>query len=341
MKRTATKRRAIRVIIGLVAGLVVIPSCVEAGAWTLSARRVWTKISWFQQTTNKWYIDTPEPVFLDDGTFGAHSIGSRRPYRFGGEYDSKALFVEGFVGVTDWFDLGVQIPYFDQTFADDTRSDTPSASGWSDLRVFSKTRLLQNPLHLTVKLGAKIPTGEFINEDGLIPVGEGQWDFDLVLQGGRSLWPLPAYVNADVGYRVRLRNKEIDRDPGDEWLVNAEIGAQSRAWLSLVLKCEMLRSGKGETFGIRTASLIKRISYLAPTIGVRVHNEIWLEAAMRHTLGGRNFPAGQQWVVGLSAGFDAGKVLPGLRSVPRHGPKGPRFHRTETSRSARQSARRG
>ena len=164
-----------------------------------------------------------------------------------------------------------------------------------------------------MKLGAKIPTGEFINEDGLIPVGEGQWDFDLIVQGGRSLWPLPAYVNADVGYRVRLRNKEIDRDPGDEWLLNAEIGAQPREWLSLALKYEMLRSGKGETFGIRTASLIKRISYLAPTIGVRVYDDVWLEAAMRNTLGGRNFPAGQQWVVGLSTGFDAGKVLPGLR----------------------------
>ncbi|MEC9380622.1 MAG: hypothetical protein VX528_16780 [Candidatus Latescibacterota bacterium] len=53
-------------------------------------------------------------MLLDDGTFGTHSIGARSPYRFNGEYDSRALFIEGFLGVTDWFDLGVQAPYFDQ-----------------------------------------------------------------------------------------------------------------------------------------------------------------------------------------------------------------------------------
>jgi hypothetical protein len=46
----------------------------------------------------------------------------------------------------------------------------------------------------------------------------------LVLQAGRFLWPLPSYANIDLGYRIRLANEDILRDPGDEWLVNAEIG---------------------------------------------------------------------------------------------------------------------
>ncbi|HIG18085.1 MAG TPA: hypothetical protein EYQ31_12820 [Candidatus Handelsmanbacteria bacterium] len=81
-----------------------------------------------------------------------------------------------------------------------------------------------NSFLFTLKGGAKIPSGDFRNEDGLIPVGEGQWDFHLVLQAGRSLWPLPSYANIDLGYRIRLANEDILRDPGDEWLVNAEIG---------------------------------------------------------------------------------------------------------------------
>ncbi|MBT3341682.1 MAG: hypothetical protein HN712_20655 [Gemmatimonadetes bacterium] len=310
MVRTATNQLLKAVLLALIGTTLSAPDPVEAGAWTLPSGRVWTKVSWFRQTTQEWYIDAPEPVLRSDGTFGEHAIGERRPYRFDGEYDSRAIFFEGFVGLTDWLDLGVQVPYFDQVFDDATRTEAPSAAGLSDLRVFAKTRLLQKPLILTLKLGAKMPTGEFRNEDGLIPVGEGQWDFDVIVQAGRSLWPLPAYANVDVGYRVRTKNDEIDRDPGDEWLVNAEIGAQPRPWLSVALKYEMLRSGKGETFGIRTASLIKRVSYLAPTIGVRVHGDTWLEAAMRSSLGGRNFPAGRQYVVGLSTGFDAGGIWP-------------------------------
>lgn len=310
MGRTATKQILAVTLAALAIAVMMVPSPVEAGAWTLPAGRVWTKVSWFQQTTDEWYIDAPEPVLLDDGTFGAHSIGTRRPYRFDGEYESKAIFLEGFIGVTDWLNLGVQVPYFDQVFNDDTRVEPPSDAGLSDVRLYAKTRLLHKPLSLTMKFGAKIPTGDFRNEDGLIPVGEGQWDFDVIVQAGRSLWPLPAYANVDVGYRVRMRNEEIDRDPGDEWLVNAEVGAQPRAWMSLALKYEMLQSQKGETFGIRTASLIKRISYLAPTVGVRIHDDTWLEVAMRTSLGGRNFPAGRQWVVGLSTEFEARSLWP-------------------------------
>ena len=117
MKRTA-KHRALRICAIPLALWVLEASPVDAGAWTLPAGRVWTKVSWFQQTTDEWYIDVPEPLLLDDGTFGAHPVGTRRPYRFDGEYDSRALFIEGFIGLTDWLDVGFQVPYFDQVFDD-------------------------------------------------------------------------------------------------------------------------------------------------------------------------------------------------------------------------------
>ena len=74
--------------------------------------------------------------------------------------------------------------------------------------------MFRRPFLLTLETGVKIPTGEFKNEDGLIPVGEGQWDYDIVVQAGCSFWPLPAYANVDIGYRVRTENEEILRDPG-------------------------------------------------------------------------------------------------------------------------------
>ncbi|WP_238314656.1 hypothetical protein, partial [Methylobacterium crusticola] len=89
-----------------------------------------------------------------------------------------------------------------QSFANAAFAEPRTDTGLSDIRALAKFRLLSKPLVLAFKAGLKVPTGEFKNEDGLIPVGEGQWDFDFVGQVGRSFWPLPLYGNIDLGYRV-------------------------------------------------------------------------------------------------------------------------------------------
>ena len=151
--------------------LAIAPSAAFAGAWTQKAGSFWSKVTFFQQQTSQWYIDVPEPRVLPDGTFTAFAAGTRRPYRFEGEYTSKALFIEGIYGITDRLDIGVLLPFFDQKFNDTTQIEPPSDAGFSDMRVYLKFNLLQKPLLVTVKTGAKIPTGEFRNEDGLIPGG--------------------------------------------------------------------------------------------------------------------------------------------------------------------------
>jgi len=275
------------------------PAGLFAGAWTLPQGQVWTKITVFQQDTDEWYIASPE---LANGEI--QEAGTRRPYRFNGEYESRAVFVEGFYGVTDRFDLGVQIPYFAQQFADDTRLDPPSDSGFGDVRMFAKWRAFSAPALFTLKAGAKIPTGEFRSEDGVIPAGEGQWDFDLIGQVGRSFWPLPLYANLDVGYRVRLENDEIDCDPGDEWFFNAELGYNVTRRILLMAKLEGLRGQASTDFGsIKNRSQIKRITYFSPALSVGLNEQTTLEVGVRYTLNGRNFPAGRQVTLGLSSSF--------------------------------------
>ena len=210
-------------------------------------------------------------------------------------------------------DIGAQIPYFDQKFQDATRSEPPTDSGFSDLRMMAKLRLLERPLVLTLKGAVKFPTGDFVNEDGLIPVGEGQWDFDFGVQAGRSFWPVPAYVAVEYAYRIRRENEEIFRDPGEETLINGEVGYNLMPKLLLAAKLEMLRGGTGTDFGLPLASSIKRITYLAPTVSYTLHGNTVAEAAMRFSLNGRNFPAGNQITFGVSTDFDlnrwVGKTL--------------------------------
>ena len=300
IQRPAPTRRA-GALGALAIGLWAAPA--HGGAWTVPASHFWGKVSYFRQTASEWYIDSAEPRVIRTAAgveLTEIPAGTRRPYRFGGEYRSQAVFAEGFYGVTDWLNLGLQVPWFDQAYRDSTRAEPPSDAGISDLRVFTKVRALRSPAVLTLKLGLKIPTGDFKNQDGLVPVGEGQWDFDFLVQAGRSLWPLPAYANLEAGYRLRMENEDVRRDPGDEWLVNAEAGWSPRPGLMLALKLEVLHGQAGRSFGFENPSLKKRIVYLAPTVGWTLFGRTAAELALRRTLAGRNFPAGHQLTLGLS-----------------------------------------
>ena len=236
--------------------------------------------------------------------------GDRLEYPFDGEFDSKAMFIEANYGLTNRLDLILQIPYFDQVFSDATRDESPSDAGISDIRIGAKWRLLQSPALFTVGLGAKIPTGEFRNEDGLIPVGEGQWDYIFAGQVGRSFWLFPMYANLGVEYWLRTENEQILRDPGDQWLLVAEVGYDLTKRFWTMVKYEMLRGKPSTDFGfLRNESEIKRITYLRPTVGYSVAKNTDLEFGVRYTLSGRNFPAGHQLLLGLSTEF-AGPELP-------------------------------
>lgn len=275
------------------------PTTLFAGAWTLPAGELWTKVTLFQQVADEWYLASPE-----FGNGQIREAGERHPYRFNGQYESKALFSEAFYGLTDRFDIGLQVPYFSQEYADDTRMDVPSDSGIGDVRLFAKWRVLSQPALFTLKVGTKMPTGDFKNEDGIVPVGEGQWDFDFVGQVGRSFWPLPLYANLDAGYRVRMKNKEVDRDPGDEWFYTAEVGVNLGSRLLLMAKLEGLRSGPSVDFGIiKNRSQIKRVTYFNPALSIGLGGGTALELGLRSTLNGRNFAAGHQLTAGLSAEF--------------------------------------
>jgi len=226
--------------------------------------------------------------------------GDRARYRENGRYDSRAVFIDLFYGLTDRVDVGIQIPYFRQKFENVGFRPANVASGFSDIRGFLKANLIEQPFVGSLKLGFKAPTGKFETQDGIIPVGEGQWDFDIIVQLGRSLWPLPLYANLDVGYRLRLKNEHISRDPGNEWFFNAEMGFRPAEKLLVALKAEGIRGESATVFGLKLPRDVKRITYITPTLFIGPHRDLTFETAVRITAGGRNFPAGQMWVAGIT-----------------------------------------
>jgi hypothetical protein len=275
------------------------PSTLVAGAWTLEKGHLWTKITALRQVTDEEYLAVGgtgrEP---DIARF--FEPGDRARYRENGHYDSLAIFIDLFYGLTDRIDVGVQIPYFRQKFENIGFRPANIALGFSDIRGVIKTNLIRKPFVGTLKWGFKAPTGKFGTLHGIIPVGEGQWDFDLIAQLGRSLWPLPIYANLDVGHRLRLKNSRINRAPGNEWFYNAELGFHPINKLLIAIKLEGIRGQPATAFGLKLPRDVKNITYITPTLQYDIYPKVSLETALRITAGGRNFPAVQMWVAGLS-----------------------------------------
>ena len=73
----------------LLVGLILLGAAadVDAGAWTLQSGQFWSKLTYFQQQTEEWYVGK--------GRFG--TPGTRTRYDFDGQYESRAVFFEGHV----------------------------------------------------------------------------------------------------------------------------------------------------------------------------------------------------------------------------------------------------
>ena len=98
------------------------------------------------------------------------------------------------------------------------------------------------------------------------------------------------------------KKDEIDRDPGDEWFLNAELGYNITRKLMLMGKYELLRSDPSIEFGsIVNRSQIKRIAFMMPVLLYAIDEHTAVEAALRISLNGRNYPAGQQFILGVSS----------------------------------------
>jgi hypothetical protein len=95
---------------------------------------------------------------------------------------------------------------------------------------------------------------------------QGQWDFDFIVQLGRSFWPFRAYANADLGYRLRKKNGEVDRDPGDEFFWIAEFGYQWTKKLLTVIKYEGIEGQETTSLGLQLSGDVKKIQYISPAV---------------------------------------------------------------------------
>ncbi len=275
---------------------LLLPDTLFAGAWILPKKSLWTKVSFFHESDKERFC--PERETCKDGEKVPLSL-----FTDDAENVSTVLSVDVSYALTDRLEIGTQIPYFRLDFEENLGNIAVtdiSSAGFGDIRFFGRYNVLSEPAVVTVKIGVKAPVGKFDNDIFALPVGEGQWDVEYFLQIGRSLYPIPGYVNLDIGYRSRQENDTNKFRPGDEFVFLAEIGYTALHGIGLKATTSGLFGRDPENSGISASGARRQIIYmgqgiiLGPVMGVNI------ETSLKLPVKGLNFPAGAQFLGEIS-----------------------------------------
>ncbi len=280
------------------------PPETYAGAWTLKRGQLSVKSTLLYQNTSERYYSANTPCPLGESCTRS---GQRVSFPFDGESRLTALFFDVNYGILDRLQLGLQIPYFDIQFTDIPDPTRPGTSEIGDTRFGAKYLVFKAPFVTAVEVQAKAPTGFFNRDAEIVPVGDGQWDLDVSLQFGKSLWPIRGYVNLEAGHRTRFA-PDLDKanvQPGDELFWSAEAGY---TFLPEKFGAKGALSGlSGGKFkalqadgGFEIADSEREAVNLEVGLWWRWQRALSVEASVTKSLSGKNFPAGEVFGIGVA-----------------------------------------
>ncbi len=201
---------------GLAVLLVALAPAPSHGQWVESPGTGWVQLQFAHQRTDTGFSKNGNVVALDELDPDARSI-------------ITTARLTGALGLVRGLDTWVDLPLHRQSF-EGAGSDLLT-TGLGDPRVFLRAgpSLVgvdagALPVAVALRGGVKLTTGTFENDAETIALSQGQRDWSLLLEAGKSLHPLPLYVSGWAGYRWREENEEIARDPGNEWVFNTAVG---------------------------------------------------------------------------------------------------------------------
>lgn len=228
--------------------------------------------------------------FFSDG-------GARRAFIGDSRFVTRSAFLTGAVGVLPGVEVWGQVPVHRLRVEDP--SDDATSTGVGDLRFAVRlgSEAVGLDLPLALRLGAKLPGSDFPVDATVLPLTEGQRDWEASLESGTTL-PIPgSYVMGWVGHRWREENREARRQPGDEIFAHLALGG-STGRLHFELAADGLWGDALTAQGFLLPGETRSLVQLLPTLG-------WdtgpgrLEATGQIPLSGENLPVG----TGVSVGY--------------------------------------
>lgn len=278
-----------------------------AGAWTQS------KHGYFFKFSANYLYTTREYNYLGDRL----AIFQERVVYRNASFQDINLNFYGEYGLTDRATLVASLPikvltskWTELILGGQLTSDvTVTTAGPADLSLSLRYGLLRNPLVISAQAGVKIPTGyrQRPKNDGP-PLGTAKFDGDFSLLFGASLYPVPIYFTAGLGYRQR------GGPFNDQMLYSAEAGVTAGRVLLKVTFDGLLSTVAppdivGQTIvtplpgggGVLPNIIVgdQDIHKVSPSIIYTLRPGLALQAEALHMLAGKNTVSGSTFSLGL------------------------------------------
>ena len=219
----------------------------------------------------------------------------------GGRSLTSSLFMTAAAGVYRGVDAWVQVPLHRLEFNDvaSMRRSVGIGDPLLHIRISPELLGVRSQVPVAIRAGVKLPLGDFPVDSEVVPLTEGQRDWEVMVELGHSFYPNPLYVMGWIGYRWRETNDKIERKPGDERFGFLAIGGTHSPFF-WKLTLEMLFGKQWISFtGVRIplAQSERELVQITPSVGRNV-GPGGLELGVRIPVAGQNFPAGPALFLG-------------------------------------------
>ena len=259
----------------------------------IGARPIASTAQWVEPPGQGWASVTG----YYQNTRDAYDIqGDVNPFPGNGHAISMASFLTLALGIVDGIDGWAQFSFQRLRFNDFAGRRTSTGPG--DTRLYlrgSPLRLLGIASPVAIRAGVKLPLGDFDVGSNIIPLGDGQRDWELMVELGHSFYPSPVYAMGWLGYRWRDETDD-GRDFGDERFFYTAVGGEAGP-IGFKVGMEGWFGKTPVFFGLPAVGAEREM--------FRIHGSLLLNAGpgqvelgTRVPLSGKNLPAGTDLVVG-------------------------------------------
>ena len=247
---------------------------VFAGAWTAEKGTIYQKF-----TFNVYEADER----FDDS-------GHENAFPAGGQFSDTNFATYMEYGLTDKITLLGSLSYKRLRSEDDAM--IYKTRGFSDLDLGVKYRLASGNFGVISAQGlVKVP--EFYDDDNAVDLGNSQYDTEIRLLYGKSLYPfIPGYINIEAGYRLRAE------EPADEFRYLLELGIDITDAIYSRVKLDGIAGMNNEdasrdAAGNPTATLDYDLGKLDLALGINLSKQMGLELGYRADIYGENTASGE------------------------------------------------
>jgi len=231
--------------------------------------------------------------------------GEVRAFFASGRAATTSAFLTTALGAAPGVDAWVQFSFHRLRY--DDFAGERSSTGIGDMRFWLRAAPLHwlgSQLPVAVRVGAKLPVGDFDVNAEIVPLGDGQRDWEALIEAGHSFWPRPWYLSAWAGYRWREENRESRKDFGNEFFYFLQVGGRLAGPVGVKVAVDGWKGASGVTEGVPIPSFRRELVQLQSSL-------TWdlgpgqFEVGARRALRGRNLPAGTTFLAQYFTRLDA------------------------------------